>query len=756
MVYQAKGGIWKNTEDEILKAAVMKYGLNQWARISSLLVRKSASQCKARWYEWLDPSIKKTEWSRDEEERLLHLAKIMPTQWRTIAPLVGRTAAQCLEHYEKLLDAAQGKDEKYDAQDDPRKIRPGEIDPNPETKPARPDPVDMDEDEKEMLQEARARLANTKGKKAKRKAREKQLEEARRIAALQKQRELKAAGIEIHHRKKNTKEMDYNKEIPFLQQPPPGFYEVDDEDEQPQTKAFTKVLLQKLEGKRRIDEEDRLRRQDVKKQKIKEEKNLAEVFTKINKLNDPQHIRNFSKLSLPAPQITDKELEVIAKHHKTNVTIDEDEDTATSTLLSDYRQTTTPSTRSSVIRTPARPDTVMMEAQNILSLSHSQTPLKGGENTPLVNSDFSSATPSHKSISTPNVLMTPLRTPIKPSSSSSTPLSTPLRDQLNINADHNQDGDEDAADHFFSSEKRKRLEQTKKLQMGFRSLSTPKNEIKIGLPDLPDDLDEESSSDLIEDAAEVEKRKEEARKKEEERLYQLRSSPLKRHLPRPLSTKPLPSSSLPLRLLHEEISLLLKEDLKHFPIKGVKNNEGGAVEFIEYSPSDLSLSQRLIDEEMKKIKGEEGVEGEVDMAKFNDIWNNVHSNLYSYSPSKKKYVKKEEMEEEEVIEGLRSQFDSLCSLLSKDSEKAKKLEEKINVYTQGYEMRSMKLEKEIAEIYTNIDFASTELECFKLLLSNEKHSLQNRIQSAKQNVQLLSDREAKGQDLYKKLLRHLD
>jgi len=23
-----KGGIWKNTEDEILKAAVMKYGLN--------------------------------------------------------------------------------------------------------------------------------------------------------------------------------------------------------------------------------------------------------------------------------------------------------------------------------------------------------------------------------------------------------------------------------------------------------------------------------------------------------------------------------------------------------------------------------------------------------------------------------------------------------------------------------------------------------------------------------------------------------
>jgi hypothetical protein len=51
-------------------------------------------QCKARWYEWLDPSIKKTEWSREEEEKLLHLAKIMPCQWRSIAPMMGRTAAQ--------------------------------------------------------------------------------------------------------------------------------------------------------------------------------------------------------------------------------------------------------------------------------------------------------------------------------------------------------------------------------------------------------------------------------------------------------------------------------------------------------------------------------------------------------------------------------------------------------------------------------------------------------------------------------------
>lgn len=50
------------------------------------------------------------EWSREEDEKLLHLAKLMPTQWRTIAPIVGRTATQCLERYQKLLDEAEARE----------------------------------------------------------------------------------------------------------------------------------------------------------------------------------------------------------------------------------------------------------------------------------------------------------------------------------------------------------------------------------------------------------------------------------------------------------------------------------------------------------------------------------------------------------------------------------------------------------------------------------------------------------------------
>ena len=93
-----------------------------------------------------------------EDEKLLHLAKLMPTQWRTIAPIVGRTATQCLERYQKLLDEAEAKENEElglagpgdggapSTSADIRRLRPGEIDPDPETKPARPDPIDMDED----------------------------------------------------------------------------------------------------------------------------------------------------------------------------------------------------------------------------------------------------------------------------------------------------------------------------------------------------------------------------------------------------------------------------------------------------------------------------------------------------------------------------------------------------------------------------------------------------------------------------------
>jgi pre-mRNA-splicing factor CDC5/CEF1 len=90
----------------------------------------------------------------------------------------------------------------------------------------------MDEDEKEMLQEARARLSNYRGKKAKRKLREKQLEEVRRLATVQRKRELRASGIEMELKKRikpKVREINYNVEIPFEHLVPEGRFDRDQE-----------------------------------------------------------------------------------------------------------------------------------------------------------------------------------------------------------------------------------------------------------------------------------------------------------------------------------------------------------------------------------------------------------------------------------------------------------------------------------------------------------------------------------------------
>lgn len=241
-----KGGVWTNVEDQILKAAVSKYGLTQWSRVASLLPKKTAKQAKARWSEYLSPAINRSSWTRDDDEKLLGLAKLLPNQWRSIALIMGRTATHCVERYQKLLeDAAKNEGENGDSEDEDEEMAemkltgPG-IESLPalgnafESLPSRPDAEDMEDDEREMLSEAKARLANTQGKKAKRKDRERMLDESKRVALLQKRRELKAAGINVSLTLKNKarrKEFDYNADIPHERQPKPGLYDVSGEDD---------------------------------------------------------------------------------------------------------------------------------------------------------------------------------------------------------------------------------------------------------------------------------------------------------------------------------------------------------------------------------------------------------------------------------------------------------------------------------------------------------------------------------------------
>jgi pre-mRNA-splicing factor CDC5/CEF1 len=409
-----KGGVWKNSEDEILKAAVMKYGKQQWARVASLLNRKSAKQCKARWNEWLDPSIRKVEWSREEDEKLLHLAKLMPAQWKTIGPLVGgRTSVQCQERYETLLDeAATGTDADgkmaAEGEGSSKKLRAGDIDPHPETKPARPDPIDMDEDEIEMLQEARARLANTQGKKAKRKAREKMLNEAKRLADLQKRRELKQAGLLSSSArttsmsgKRRRREIDLGVEIPFHKPAPAGFHSTEGEDQRAdeQRKKRMKQInfkqINEAQYRSRDREEKAAKKREDARMRALERTNMQYVVAQVSKKNDATTARKRGILNMPKPSISDGELEKVAKLTKEqrseNMIMSAnqglDGSSATDALLGDYTDRPLPTP----MRTPmtgsgiSSREVILREASNLRMLENGQTPLLGEANPMLID-----------------------------------------------------------------------------------------------------------------------------------------------------------------------------------------------------------------------------------------------------------------------------------------------------------------------------------------------------------------------------------
>lgn len=223
-----KGGVWTNLEDQIVKAAIQKYGTHQWSKVASLLQKKSAKQCQIRWNEYLNPRLNFDDFSKEEDGKLLELARKLPNQWRSISDIMGRTSQICIERYNKLLE---GDDLGVSSS---LEFKVGDVNPNAETQVAKPDGGEMDDEEREMLAEARARLLNTQGKKATRKVRQRMLEESKRIAQLQKRRELKQAGVRTDikkPRKRYTTEIDYNEDIVYEQQPHSGVYDTSLEDQ---------------------------------------------------------------------------------------------------------------------------------------------------------------------------------------------------------------------------------------------------------------------------------------------------------------------------------------------------------------------------------------------------------------------------------------------------------------------------------------------------------------------------------------------
>ena len=689
-----------------------KYGMNQWARISSLLVRKTPKQCKARWYEWLDPSIKKIEWSREEDEKLLHMAKLMPTQWRTIAPIVGRTATQCLERYQQLLDDADAHEsglglagpgvEAAPSADQVLKLRPGEIDPDPESRPAKPDPVDMDEDEKEMLSEARARLANTEGKKAKRKARERALDEARRLSTLQKRRELRAAGIVGKGRDK-AKGIDYNAEIPFEKQPLPGFYDTSAEAAKTYEEPMRRTLLQMEPGPQPTDEEAKRKRDKAMNKPSRHEEALR-------RMQEADKVSKRRKLMLPHAQVSEADMEQIIKlghaGEEARALVEHGE-SATEGLLGTY----TPIERPAPDATPARApvaDALVREARELHARTVTQTPLLGDENVPMPST-------------------------ARPSEPASTPAATPYRDALGLN-----DGSATPRDAKMQARIAKR-----QLAARLAALPAPKNyfDIVVDEPPVPEPI---VHDDVEEDAAVRDARLAQEAAEERERAWARRTQVVQRALPRPVDVNPhqlevllaslRASDDEAQRLVDHEVVQLMAQDARVFPLPGSRHVGGQTSALWPVPDTYLAQARALV--EAETLHATEPSEP-VDMP---EAWAPDGTRVFRETLSREAY-----------IQGAQQRLEVLRTKMNDAATQALKSEKLLSKLLGGYQARSRRLGGQVTEAAAKHADMSVRISALERLASSEPAAGQERLERIAADVARLSAIERMAQGEHKEL-----
>lgn len=85
-------GPWTRDEDMMVVNLVAKYGLKKWSLIASHLKGRLGKQCRERWYNHLNPDIKKDAWSPEEDRIIIASHEELGNKWAQIAARIpGRT-----------------------------------------------------------------------------------------------------------------------------------------------------------------------------------------------------------------------------------------------------------------------------------------------------------------------------------------------------------------------------------------------------------------------------------------------------------------------------------------------------------------------------------------------------------------------------------------------------------------------------------------------------------------------------------------
>uniref|UniRef100_A0A8C3AWY7 MYB proto-onco like 1 n=1 Tax=Cyclopterus lumpus TaxID=8103 RepID=A0A8C3AWY7_CYCLU len=97
---------WSRDEDEKLKKLVEQHGPDSWKLIANFFQGRTDGQCQHRWQKVLNPELVKGPWTKEEDQKVIDLVhKYGPKRWSVIAKhLQGRIGKQCRERWHNHLN----------------------------------------------------------------------------------------------------------------------------------------------------------------------------------------------------------------------------------------------------------------------------------------------------------------------------------------------------------------------------------------------------------------------------------------------------------------------------------------------------------------------------------------------------------------------------------------------------------------------------------------------------------------------------
>lgn len=105
-------------EDRIIKALVNPNIETNWSFIAKSLEKRTARQCRDRWFNYLDPSLNRDEWLPEEDEILVKLFEQKGPQWKFFTIILnGRSINDVRNRYFKLLRKSQKFSKSSDVKD---------------------------------------------------------------------------------------------------------------------------------------------------------------------------------------------------------------------------------------------------------------------------------------------------------------------------------------------------------------------------------------------------------------------------------------------------------------------------------------------------------------------------------------------------------------------------------------------------------------------------------------------------------------